>query len=60
MILEAVKDRSKDRGDGWVLYRCPHCNCWDYALQGSDTLLVKPGVYNCDECGLPFEIKGEP
>ena len=60
MVPEAIEDRFDHIKDpDWIIYRCPHCNAWDYALQGN-TKLTKPGIYTCDECGGKFEIKEKP
>ena len=42
--------------DGWRIYRCPHCNAWDYAIQGQKGD-VTPGRYNCGVCGSHFLVK---
>jgi hypothetical protein len=55
VILKSVVDYFNMSFGRVKVHRCPHCNVWDYALQGNPD----PGVYNCDECGLPFEIVGE-
>ncbi len=51
----AVKDIA---ADGWIKWRCPHCNAWDYALQQSPDKVVcpTPGKYDCTDCGEPFVI----
>lgn len=44
--------------DGWRIWRCPHCNAWDWALQGHKGQ-VRPGPYTCEECGGVFGIPKE-
>lgn len=54
-----VEDHSTDNGDGWVLWRCPQCNAWDYSLQGTPDMWLS-GVHTCTECGQEFEIPKRP
>jgi hypothetical protein len=58
-IQDAIPDYLDLGWDGTCqVYRCPRCNTWDWALQGSiEDGDVVPGVYNCWSCGTVFRIR---
>lgn len=56
-VPQAERDTIHASGGPVKVWRCPHCNAWDYALQGEN---VTPGTYQCDHCGGEFWIPPEP
>lgn len=53
-VIEFADDVEAQRKKDWPIYRCPECNCWDYAIQGPN---VDPGEYICDECGTHYLVE---